>query len=141
MGRGQLGKPTRPDGVPGAQSLRRAAMILRAFVGAPEAGLHARDVAAVVGLNISTTDRMMRALCEERMLERFGPGRLYRIGPEIVILAELRGGQTSVVDHYRPMMDRVAARTSDTVFLWIRSGDYAVCVATVEGDFPVRILP
>lgn len=129
------------EAMPGAQSLQRAAMILRAFSGAPEAGWHARDVAARVGLNLSTTDRMMRALAHERLLERFGPDRLYRIGPEIRILADLRGGHASVAEHYRPMMERIAARTSDTAFLWVRSGDEAVCVATVEGNFHIRVLP
>lgn len=139
---GRPAKEKQPgESVAGAQSLQRAAAILRAFAEAPEAGWHVRDVAARVGLSLSTTDRMMRALCHERLLERFGPDRLYRIGPEIMILACMRGGQASVAEHYRPMMERIAARTSDTVFLWIRSGDDAVCAATVEGSFPIRILP
>lgn len=142
MPAGRKAKEMEPgEAMPGAQSLQRAALILRAFARVPEAGWHPRDVSAITGLNLSTTDRMMRTLAHERLLERFGPDRLYRIGPEVMILAALRGGHVSVAEHYRPMMERVAARTSDTVFLWIRSGDEAVCVESVSGNFHIRVLP
>ena len=45
-----------------------------------------------------------------------------------------------LIEGFRPVLTGLAARTGDTVFLIIRSGDESVCLDRAEGSFPIKTL-
>lgn len=124
----------------GAQSLQRAIAILRIVAEFGDRGCRTGDVAERIQLHLATVDRMLRVLAQERLLERFGPERLYRIGPEIVALSAVRLSRFSLVQHLSAGLDEIAMRTEDTVYLSLRAGDESVCLARREGRYPIRAL-
>jgi DNA-binding IclR family transcriptional regulator len=127
--------------VGGAQSLRRAISILHAVAQAGKDGCRTTQVVAEVGLNRATTDRILRALLQAHLLERQGPQKGYRIGPEIIAWAAAARQHLSYEERFDGLMAQVAESTGDTVFLTIRSGEEAICVARQEGHYPIRALP
>jgi DNA-binding IclR family transcriptional regulator len=124
--------------VSGTQSAARALSLLR-HVGANHgSGIRLRDLIALSGLDRSTTHRLLTCLIEEGFVERIGTSKLYRLGIEALQWGFSSAGLSSVVDRFRPVMQRLARLTGDTVFLLVRSGDFAVCLCREEGEYPVK---
>ena len=83
-------------------------------------------------------DPLLACLVEEGFLERAAPSKLYRLGMEAMQLGLMSAGMAPVVDRFRPVMQRVARQSGDTVFLIVRSGDHALCLHREEGPYPVK---
>jgi len=124
----------------GTQSIGRAVAVLRAIAQAGAEGRRVSDVATELDLNVATTHRLLSALAREGLVERNERTKLYRIGPEILALGAGVQRRFSIEEHFSPVLARLAEQTEDTVFLYIRSGNDAVCVARREGAFPIRTL-
>ena len=76
---------TRSQPYPGTQTVRRAVALLKAFSDEkPEWGL--TDLARAVGLNKTTTYRLLMALENEGMVTRSSHGEAYRLGPAAITL-------------------------------------------------------
>jgi DNA-binding IclR family transcriptional regulator len=76
---------TRSQPYPGTQTVRRAVALLKAFSDErPEWGLS--DLARAVGLNKTTTYRLLMALENEGMVTRSGQSEAYRLGPAVITL-------------------------------------------------------
>jgi DNA-binding IclR family transcriptional regulator len=128
------------DSVQGTQSVRRAIAILRLVAQGGKEGRRANDIATLLGLNLATVERLLRALGQEQLIERDPATRAYRIGPEVPALGASRLSRFSLTTHFQSALQQIAKETGDTVYLWARSGDEAVCVARREGSYPIRAL-
>lgn len=89
-------------------------------------------------LDRSTTHRLLACLLDAGFIERAPPGKLYRLGMEAIQLGLLSAGMVPVVERFRPVIQRIARQTGDTVFLVIRSGDHAQCLHREEGTYPIK---
>ncbi len=122
----------------GTQSATRVLRLLGLVAAHHATGIRLRDLTAVSGIDSSTTHRLMRCLLDEGFVE-FAPGtKLYRLGLRMIEWQFSGAGTASIVDRFRPVMKRVARISSDTVFLIMPTGPYAVCLAREEGDYPVK---
>ena len=97
------------------------------------------EIAPAAGLHVATAHRLLGALVRERFVAFDPYSRLYHIGQEFLALgAGTRDNQ--ILDQYRPVLERLAHLTEDTVYLSTISGTDAVCIHRVEGRFPIRTL-
>lgn len=71
------------------QAVERAAALLELAAGAPE-GLGLRELAAGSGLKVSTAHNLLRTLVACRLLERVSRPVRFRLGPQLLELAERR---------------------------------------------------
>ncbi|SDM11060.1 transcriptional regulator, IclR family [Oryzisolibacter propanilivorax] len=126
-------------GTSGAQSLRRALQLLRLLAEHQEQGIRLTDTVAATGLERSTVHRLLSCLVEERFAERDGAGKAYRLGVDAMQLGFASMRRAPLVDMLRPLMQRLARLSGDTVFLVIRQGDYCLCLHREEGHFPVKV--
>ena len=101
-------------------------------------GVRLRDLISESGLDRSTTHRLLACLLDAGFVERATPGKLYRLGMEAMQLGLLSAGMVPVVERFRPVMQRIARQTGDTVFLVVRSGDHALCLHREEGPYPIK---
>lgn len=124
---------------PGAQSLRRALQLLRLLAEHQEEGIRLTAVMAASGLERSTAHRMLSCLVEERFAERDADTKAYRLGIDAMQLGFASMRRVPLVDACRPLMQRLARLSGDTVFLVIRQGDYCLCLHREEGHFPVKV--
>ncbi len=122
----------------GAQSASRVLHLLRLVGQHNGQGLRLTDLIALTGYDRSTAHRLVTCLADEGFIERIPDSKRYRLGLESMQLG-LTAETASAADLFMPVMRRLARKVGDTVFLMVRSGDYARCLHREEGSFPVKI--
>src|SRR6478736_8851452 len=120
----------------GAQSLKRAAIILRFLSSRGRRGAALKDVALESGLHKATAHRMLRALVDERLVECDPDTHRYRLGGDIFSLAISMGDHFDIRQLARPSLERLAQATQDTVYLGVRSQFDGLCIDMIEGTHP-----
>jgi len=113
----------------GGETARRAFRLLEA-VASQLSPCTPSDLAAMTGLSLSTTYRLVRILNEEQYVQRGPDG--YRVGPRLFGLAAAAMPQLAAFDAVRPLMSELAARTGETVALHRRLGDSCVVISAEE---------
>ncbi len=124
--------------VSGAQSASRALALLKLVSNHHPQGVRLKDLIAETGQDRSTVHRLLACLVDEGFLERATPSKLYRLGIEAMQLGLISAGMISVVDRFKPLMQRIARQSGDTVYLIVRGGDHAMCLHREQGPYPIK---
>lgn len=124
--------------ITGAQSASKVLSLLRQVGIHHPQGIRLTQLIEATGQDRSTAHRLLACLIEEGFVERAHPTKLYRLGLEAMQLGLVSAGMAPVVERFRPVMQRVARQTGDTVFLIVRSGDHSLCLHREEGTYPVK---
>lgn len=132
--------PTEP-GVGGAQAIRRAMDVVRAVAQYQRSGATLNRVAKVTGLSTSTAHRILRSLCEERMLRHDDLARCYHLGLLAFELGLATQVESQVQLHWRETIETIARQTRLTTYLMTRSESEAVCLLCVQGSTAIRAMP
>jgi DNA-binding IclR family transcriptional regulator len=129
---------TRGEEAEGAQSSSRALRLLRLLgeVGAQGAGLSA--LVELSGLSKPTCRRLLMALIAEGMAQQDAETRRYFLGREIYLLGMVAAERHGVHRIALESVARLAQQTGDAAFLQMRHGDFVICLAREDGDFPLR---
>ena len=125
---------------PGAQALRRGLELLRLLGQHQQEGLKLSDAIELAGLERSTVHRLLSCLVEEQFAEKDDASKRYRLGIDAMQLGSAAVRRLPLVTTYRPLMQRLARMSGDTVFLMVRDGDEFVCLHREEGPYPVKVL-
>jgi DNA-binding IclR family transcriptional regulator len=72
------------------------------------------------------------------MLIQHADSRRYSLGPLVFELGLAAAHQFNLRDICQPVLSLLAEQTGDTSFLFIRSGNDAVCIARVQGTYPIQ---
>lgn len=126
------------SGVSGAQSASRALALLKLVSNHHPQGVRLKDLIAETGQDRSTVHRLLACLVDEGFLERVTPSKSYRLGMEAMQLGLISAGMTSVVERFKPVMQRIARQSGDTVYLIVRGGDHAMCLHREVGPYPIK---
>jgi IclR family transcriptional regulator, acetate operon repressor len=116
----------------GARAIDRAAALLVDVIEA-DAPRSLGELAADGGLPRSTAARLAATL-ERRGLLRRGAGGFLQPGPVLVDYAR-RGARGDLTELAQPVLERLAARSGETVNLVVAAGGGAACVAQADGRF------
>ena len=125
---------TKTQPYPGTQSVLRAMSLLKAFDDVRrEWGL--ADLAQEVGLNKTTTYRLLTALESEGMVARRPSSETYTLGPEIVVLGGRALRSNDLRSLAKPELEKMAAASGETATLEIMSGeDHVLIIDEVIGN-------
>jgi IclR family pca regulon transcriptional regulator len=105
--------------LPGTQAVLRAMDLLKSFPAEqPERSL--TELAQAVGLNRTTTYRLLTALQSEGMIER--EGAVYRLGPELMALGARASGSGSLRAAARLELATLAAEEDETFSIEVLVG-------------------
>jgi DNA-binding IclR family transcriptional regulator len=117
-------------------SVERACRILRALSDPNVDRL--TDIANATDLDKTTVLRVLEVLLHDGFVSRDERTKRYSLGPELLALgsAALRNFDPQPV--VQPSLMRLAGLFGDSVMLAIPSGVESVCVAFVEGTYPIR---
>ena len=126
--------------MPGAQSISRAASVLRAVGNMRGKPPTLSGIANIAGLKIPTARRLLQALANEGFLVFDSQKKTYQVGPDLIALTAASDEMFAMRDILITACREIAAKTSDTTVLMVRRGDSAVCVGRVEGAFPIRVM-
>lgn len=98
------------------------------------------DIVPAAELNKSTTHRILQSLTRSRIVDQDPDTGVYFLGYDLFTLGVAAGSRFGLIELARPSLLRLAERTGDTVYLSIRERLEAVCIARMEGDFPIKTL-
>ena len=124
--------------ISGVQSASKVLALLKLVRSHHPHGVRLWELIAESGQDRSTAHRLLACLVDEGFVERVAPSKLYRLGMEAMEMGLVSAGMVPVVDRFRPVMQRIARQTGDTVFLIVRSGDHALCLHREEGPYPIK---
>lgn len=128
-------------GVAGAQAIRRAMDVVRAVAQLQRGGATLSRIASATGLSTSTAYRILRSLCEERMLRHDEGDRTYHLGLLAFELGLATQAESQVQRHWRETIQEIARRTRLTTYLMARSDCEAVCLLCEQGTMRIRAMP
>jgi DNA-binding IclR family transcriptional regulator len=121
----------------GAQTITRAVRALKLIAEQPN-GLRLTDLAEDLELTQPTAHRLLQTLMSERMLVRDDRTRRYTLGPLVFELGLASNHHFNLRDICMPILESLAERSGDTSFLFVRSGNDAVCLSRVQGNYPIQ---
>lgn len=125
--------------IDGAQSVRRALGLLKQLAGQHEAGMRLSELVVTSGLVRSTAHRLLTCLTEEGFVEKDSSGKRYRLGIQAMQLGFAVMHRMPLLEKFRPVMQKLARVSGDTVFLVVRRGDEVLCLHRETGSFPVKV--
>ncbi|HLH59967.1 MAG TPA: IclR family transcriptional regulator [Streptosporangiaceae bacterium] len=122
--------------VAGTQTIARSLSVLRLLRDA-EDDLGVTEIARALGLNASTTHRILKALVAAGYVAQNRHSERYRLGREAFLLGHA-ARRTLGLDAAMPLLERLAEDTGESVNLVIRDGESALVVLRVESKQPLR---
>lgn len=125
----------------GTQSIGRSVIILRTIALQGKKGMSITQIVQMSGLTKTTCARMLARLDAEGLVQKDSRSKRYYLGPllyEMGLLAQPRYLLSQLCDE---SIQRLAAKSEDTVYLSERSGLDAVCTSCVLGDHPIKVVP
>lgn len=124
--------------VDGAQGITRAVLVLKLLARQAGAGLRLVDLAQAAQLTRPTMHRLLKALVAQGMAVQDAATRRYRLGPLVFELGLAAAHRFNLRDLSTATLADLARVTGDTTFLFVRSGDDAVCINRIQGTYPVQ---
>ena len=122
----------------GAQGITRAIQVLKLLAREADAGMRLVDLASAAGLARPTMHRLLRALVAQGMAVQDTATRRYRLGALVFELGLAAAHRFNLRDLSMSALTRLAVETGDTSFLFVRSGNDAVCINRVQGGYPIQ---
>jgi DNA-binding IclR family transcriptional regulator len=122
----------------GTQTVQRAIMILRLMTRRGAPGWRLSEITKASNLPHPTTSRLLKCLVDEGLVVRDPMTKRYRLGPLNFELGLASGVKLEFRDQLRPALERIAAESGDTAYLYQYSGLETVCIDRVDGLTPLR---
>ena len=130
----------RGQAYPGTQAVLRAVRLLKAF-GPAQDELALGDLVRLVGLNKTTTYRLLTALEAEGLVQRGPGGEGYRLGPELLALGSRALGASDLRHAGRGELSALASATRETASLEVLVGAHALILDEAMGSHLVGTTP
>ncbi len=118
----------------GVGVLDRCVALLDLLAGGPRS---LRKLSDDSGLPRPTAHRLLVALEAHRLVARDASGA-FRLGPRLTELAAVAGPELDLASVAGPALDRLHRATSESVQLYVRSGDHRLCIAARDAGTGLR---
>lgn len=89
-------------------------------------------------LPLSTTYRILNTMVARGYLERHRSHGTVRLGLVLIRLGRLARSSRNLTEVARPELERLARETGETAVLMVPQPSHVVCLANVEGPYPIR---
>jgi DNA-binding IclR family transcriptional regulator len=96
-----------------------------------------RSLADASGLPRPTAHRLLVALETHRLVARDSAGS-FRLGPRLTELAAVAGPELDLASVAGPVLDRLHQATTESVQLYVRSGEHRLCIAARDAGTGLR---
>lgn len=120
----------------GTQAIERALDVLGCFMG-PKPELGVTETAKLLGLNPSTTHRIMRTLASAGYLAQNPETERYHLGRTAVLLGAV-AQHVAGLDLIAPILEHVADTTGESVNFVVLDGDAGIIMQRIETKQPLR---
>jgi len=120
------------------QPLTRALRVLEALSARPD-GMSLQELHTQLEIPLGSMHRVLGVLHEEGFVSRSPLSLRYFLGPATRKLSERNISTTGGMQALATRIRRLSEETGETVFLTELQGSEALCVALVEGTYPLRL--
>lgn len=96
------------------------------------------EISLRLDLPLSTTYRIVNTLVGRGFLERHRSHGTVRLGLALIRLGRLASASRSLADMAIPELKRLVRDTGETAVLMVPQPSHVVCLANVEGTYPIR---
>ncbi|MCL5027028.1 MAG: IclR family transcriptional regulator [Chloroflexi bacterium] len=96
------------------------------------------ELAGSLGLDKTTTYRLLSSLCDRQLVFKDPETRRYRLGAKLLELGSATARQWDVRRVAAPFLQRLRDACQETVGLYVRLGNSRVCIEKFEGLYEVR---
>jgi len=120
------------------QSIERAASILTALSGGGRMGV--TEIARKVGLEKSTTHRMLTSMSRVRLVRKEPNGPKYMLGFGLLELTASCMGELEIRQIALPQLRELRQETAETVSLNVRDGDVRVMTDRLDTSHEIRFV-
>jgi len=120
--------------ITGVGVLDRSVALLDLLADGPQS---LRALAGASGLPRPTAHRLLVALEAHRLVARDAAGA-FRLGPRLTELAAVAGPELDLASLAGPVLDRLHQATSESVQLYVRSGEHRLCIAARDAGTGLR---
>ncbi len=114
-------------------TVSKAMLLLRLF-DEERLTLRLSEVVRLTGYDKATAHRSLQELSKAGMLEQIGPDRAYRVGPEVLRLANVREATVPLLACAKPLLQELSEFTGETTHLSIVRRERLVRVAHEYSD-------
>ena len=121
---------------PGSQAIERALAVLDCFMDG-QAELGVTEIARRLGLSVSTTHRIVRALVAAGYMAQNSKTDRYYLGRSAVLLGQV-AQRALGLEHVLTVLEEVSGSTGESVNLGVLDGDAAVIEIRIESKHPLR---
>lgn len=125
------------DGGSKSQVVERTCRILREVAKRGHSGARLLDLTNATGLSRPTVHRILQSLIAERFVQQKSSKR-YHLGSALYEIGLSAPSPLGDLEPFRQIMQDLANRCGDTVYLAIRRGDQSFYLLRCEGAFPIR---
>jgi DNA-binding IclR family transcriptional regulator len=122
------------------QSVNKAFGLLETLAES-SAGLSLPQLAAEIGLTRNKTFRLLATLCEQGLAERAPESGTYHIGVYSVALAQKLLRNASLVNYAQPVMQELARKHAEAVYMTVIKDDEVVFLDMVDCDQHIKAAP
>lgn len=117
------------------QNIARACSALAALADSSEQGMRFADIERAMGLSKATMHRLLLGLVDKGLADFDETSGRYFLGMRLFMWSAAAGDRFAVLRNIGSALDGLAHETEDTVYLMIRNGFDAICLARKEGRF------
>jgi len=118
----------------GIKVLVKAMNVIDLLASAPSAELSLNEISQRLKMNKSTCHHILDTLAGGDYIEKTGPGR-YKLGIRLFLAGSRLLDQLNIRERAQPPMTEAQRLLGETVFLYIKRGDEAVCVERLDGHY------
>lgn len=127
-----------PQDQSGAQTVVRAVEVLKLLARDTNVGTRLVDLAEETGVTRPTLHRLLKTLIAQGMVVKDERSRRYKLGGLVFELGLAAAHRFNLRDLSVAPLEKLARATGDTAFVFVRSGDDAVCIYRVQGTYPIQ---
>lgn len=120
-----------------SQVVERTCAILREMGRYGQRGARLLDITQRTGISRPTVHRILTTLTAEGFVQRTGDRR-YRLSSMMYELGLAAPSPVGDPERLRPLIQGMANKCGDTVYLAMRTGDFAHYLLRCEGAYPIR---
>lgn len=121
----------------GAQTVDRACELLREVSRAGPRGARLLDLCEVTRLSRPTVHRILRSLHASGLVQQ-AESKRYTLGTGMFELGLSAPNPIARFPQVRSIVEELAARTDDTVYLMLRSYEDVLCTWRAQGSYPIK---
>jgi DNA-binding IclR family transcriptional regulator len=125
------------DAVAKSQVVARTCRILREVARRGHAGARLLDLTTATELSRPTVHRILQSLIQERFIQQ-NVSRRYHLGTALYEIGLSAPTPVGDLEPFREIIQALANRCGDTVYLAIRRGNHCFYLLRCEGAFPIR---